>query len=239
MEPSTQDTQWPQRRASAVAGMKAIFPLIVPGIPFGLVLGVLIADSNLVSNLAGWSSSWIIFAGAAQFAGILVLQAGGGLLLAALTIVVVNARHVMYSAALAYRYRDTPSWFKIVGPYVLVDQLFAVTDQLPAETTPEYRTWFHMGAGFMTWGLWQSWVGIGVLAGNAIPTDWSLDFAVPLLFLGLLVLGLRNRPAILAALVGGFVAVGTVELPSRLGLLIGSIVGMVVGGLAEWMKERS
>ncbi len=228
----------PARRRAILDGIRAITPLIVPGIPFGLVLGVLIADSDLVGNLAGWASSWIVFAGSAQFAGILVLQAGGGVAIAATTMIVVNARHVMYSAALATRYRETPRWFKFAGPYVLVDQLFAVADPLPAETTPEYRTWFHMGAGVFTWLLWQIWVTIGVLAGNVIPADWSLDFAVPLLFLGLLVLGLRNRPAIVAGLVGGFVAVAGDALPSRLGLLLGGLGGMAAGGLAQWLLER-
>lgn len=217
--------------------MRAIAPLIVPGLPFGLVLGVLIADS-VVNNLAGWASGWLIFAGSAQFAGILVLDAGGTLGLAVLTIIVVNARHIMYSAALAGRYREAPRWFKFLGPYVLVDQAFAVADQLSPHRTVEYRMWHHLGAGFTAWVLWQLWVGLGILAGNVIPTEWSLDFAVPLLFLGLLVLVLRNRPAIVAALVGGFVAVAGNELPSRLGLLVGGLVGMFAGGLADYLLSR-
>ncbi len=226
------------RRKAVLDGVRAIAPLIVPGLPFGLVLGVLIADSNLVDNLAGWSSSWIIFAGSAQFAGVLVLQAGGGLLLTVLTIIVVNARHVMYSAALAGRYAAAPRWFKIVGPYVLVDQAFAVADQLPPDTDLEYRMWHHLGAGFTAWVLWQTWVAIGILVGASIPEEWSLDFAVPLLFLGLLVLVLRNRPAIIAGLVGGFVAVASNGFPSRLGLLIGGLAGMAAGGIAEWFEDK-
>ena len=40
-------------------GFREVIPLAVPGIPFGFVLGVVIADSGL-DQLAAWASSPII-----------------------------------------------------------------------------------------------------------------------------------------------------------------------------------
>ena len=54
------------------AGFRDIIPLAIPGIPFGFVLGVVIAESGL-DQVAAWASSPIITAGAAQLAAIELL----------------------------------------------------------------------------------------------------------------------------------------------------------------------
>lgn len=50
-------------------------PLYVPAVPFALVIGLAIVDSGM-HPFVGWSSSRIIFAGAAQLTLISLLGAG-------------------------------------------------------------------------------------------------------------------------------------------------------------------
>ena len=59
------------------------------------------------------------------------------------------------------------------------------------------------------------------------------DFAVPVLFLGLTVIGLVRRPAIVAAVVGFAVAVVASPLPNRSGLLVGAFAGILAGALVD------
>lgn len=220
-------------------GIRAVLPMAPPVPVFGLVLGLLISESTVVSNLAGWSSSFVVFGGASQLAAILVLDAGGTAAFAIITIVVVNARHMMYSAALQDRFRGAPTWFRWIGPYFLADQVFATSEQRPDTDTMPYRVSYFMAGGLFWWVLWQLMVGIGVLVGNVIPTSWSLDFAVPLLFLALLINALRDRPGLVAAAVSGVVAVLGRDLePAGLGLLGGAICGVTVAALLDRRLEQ-
>ena len=98
-------------------------PLFIPAIPFALVLGVAITESAMPTAVA-WSTNLFIFAGASQLATVSLAATATWLTLVA-TAAVINLRHVMYSAALSPRFNDQPNWFRWVGPFFLIDQLFA------------------------------------------------------------------------------------------------------------------
>ena len=72
-----------------------------------------------------WLSAPLVFAGAAQLA--MITLAGTASLWAVITaVLVINTRHVMYSAALAPTFRRQPRWMRWVGPSFMVDQTFAL-----------------------------------------------------------------------------------------------------------------
>jgi len=89
------------------------------------------------------------------------------------------------------------------------------------------------------WLAWNLSVMAGVFLGGSIPESWSLGFAIPLSFLALLVPGIRNLPALVAALVGGGIAVAAVHLPYNLGLVTASIGGVIAGVTAEGLRKKS
>ncbi|MCZ6457652.1 MAG: branched-chain amino acid permease, partial [Actinobacteria bacterium] len=62
-------------------------------------------------------------------------------------------------------------------------------------------------------------------------------FAVSILFLGLIVLGIDRYPKLIAALVGAGVTYLTAGLPNRAGLLVGAFVGILAGTIAERLRE--
>jgi len=217
---------------AARAGALAIAPLAAPGIPFGLVLGLVISDGG-IDRLAGWSSSFIIIAGAAQLIVMSQLIDGASAAVIIVSVALINSRHVMYSAALRPRVAEFPSWFRVIGPYFLLDQVFAVADARPAEMTDRERLWHYMGSAFFIWPMWVFAVSAGILFGDVIDESWSLDFAVPLMFGGLMVLAIRDRPGVLAAVVAATVAVVGKDLPQGSGLLLGILVGVAAGGFAE------
>lgn len=208
--------------------------LLVPTVPMALVLGVAIAESS-VPNLAGWASSWLMFGGASQLTAVTLLGEGAGLVAAVLGALTVNARHVMYSAALVPPFQSQPRWFRFAGPYLLLDQLFALASTHDAP--PSRWRAYYLGAGALAWIYWQVFVGIGVLFGPSLSADFDISFAVPALFLGLLVPALVRRPAVLAAAIAGGVTALLWQVPNRGGMLIGGIAGIVVGYLAEDGEE--
>lgn len=222
-------------RADVLDGIKAALPLVIPAMPFGLVLGVFIAES-IVPNLVGFLGNYFIFGGAAQLTVVAVLGGGGGLVSAVAAGLVVNARHFMYSAAVAERFRVQPTWFRWLGPYTLIDQVFALCE-LRAPADPDRFRRFYLGASATMWVPWQVAVGIGIVAGAGVPEAWELTFAVPVLFVGLVVLTLTRRPAIIGAVVGFLVSAAASPLPNRTGLLVGALAGIVVAALLDRSDE--
>ena len=205
-------------------------------IPFGLVFGVVAAESA-VGPLLGYLTSILIFAGAAQLVTIGLLEQGAAAAVVIATALVVNSRHMMYSAALAPSFREFPAWARFALPYIMTDQAFAVSIvRYQNVQDPAYRRRYFAGAGMTLWISWQAATLTGVLVGAQLPEALGLTFAIPLVFLALLVLTVRTRPELIAAVVGGTVALLAVPVPFNLGLLIGAIVGVAAGVAAHrWM----
>jgi 4-azaleucine resistance transporter AzlC len=202
-------------------------------VPFGLVFGVAAAASS-VGGAVGWMSSWIIFGGAAQIATVQLLDEGTAAFVVVATAFIIQARHLMYSAAMAPHFREFSAVWRWGLPYLLTDQAFAVSiTRYETVTDPAYKRWFFFGAGITLWIVWQITTGIGVLLGTQIPEAWSLEFTIPLVFLALLIPTLKNRPAVVAAAVGGTVALLGHSMPYNLGLLVGAMSGVLAGVVAE------
>lgn len=218
------------RRAIADA-----LPLFVPAVPFALVIGLAIVESG-IPPLVGWSSSWLVFAGAAQLTLISLIGSGAAVIAAITAALVVNARHIMYSAGLAPVFQRQPTWMRWLAPYLLIDQAFALA-VLRADDDPEDFRTYYLTIGATFWVLWQIITAIGLLAGPVIPEEWGLEFAVPILFLGLIVIGIDRYPKGVAALVGAGVTYLAAALPSRAGLLVGAFAGIAAGTIVErWRR---
>ncbi len=215
--------------------MRDALPVIVPAIPFGLIIGITVAETD-VPNLAGFLTGSLIFGGAAQLVAITLLAAGATGAAALTAALVVNLRHVMYSGALVPRFRTQPRWFRWVGPYVLIDQVFALVSIRSDDTDHEWRS-YYLGAGGLLWVVWQTTMAVGILAGPALPAGVQLEFAVPAMFVGLLVPNLTRRPAVLAAVVGAITTAVFWEVPNRGGMLIGAGLGALAGYLAEGKEQ--
>ena len=152
------------------------------------------------------------------------------------TALVVNARHLMYSAALAPTFQSQPRWFRWLGPYLLIDQLFALTT-----VRPEGRAgWPQLLRGCRNHlldpvarrrRLWAS-------AWPRSARGWNFEFAIPLLFIGLLVLGIEHWPEMVAHLAGAGITYLAAGLPNRTGLLVGAFVGMIAGFIAERLRRE-
>jgi predicted branched-subunit amino acid permease len=218
-------------RSVARQGVIDALPLFVPAVPFGLVIGLAIVDSGM-NPFVGWSSSWIVFAGAAQLTLITLLGSGAALVAAVGTALVVNARHLMYSAALAPTFQRQPPWFRRLAPYLLIDQVFALVSVRPEEEPDRFRT-YYLAVGATFWSLWLVVTALGIVIGPVIPEEWNLEFAVPILFMGLLTLGIDRWPKMVAAVVGAATTYLAAGLPNRTGLLLGAAVGILAGTVAE------
>lgn len=223
-------------RSAFADGVSSVAPLLLGVIPFGLVVGVS-ASTAIMGAGPAWATSLIIFGGAAQLATIELTNAGTAALVVIATGLVINARHIMYSATLADHFREFPGGWRYGLPYLMTDQAFAVSiTRYDTVDDPRYKRWFFLGAGLSLWLPWQLTTVAGLLVGAQIPSSWSLDFVIPLVFTVLLISAVKDRPGLFASVVGGLVAIIGRGLPYNTGLLVAAAAGITAGVITERRK---
>lgn len=224
---------------SVRAGVVAMLPITVGVVPFDLIAGIAATDAGLgLAEAVGFSV--VIFAGAAQLAALDLIGRDAPLLVVIGTVLIINLRMLMYSAGLAPRLADQSRARRLAGAYWLTDQTFAVSivrfdDDRAA---PVARWWFYTGAGLALWSVWQTSTILGVVAGETVPEVVPLGFALPLAFLSLLVPTLTDRPAVVAAVVAGTVAVAAAPLPANAGMPLAAVLGILTGWLLSAREDR-
>lgn len=229
----------PTRRNAFSAGFLAVVPIIPGVIPFGMICGVTGIKAGLSPDVV-MGMSVLIFAGASQLATIQLLTAGALPLVILFTALVINLRFSMYSASLAPHFQHLPKRWRWPLAYLLTDQAYAmsINRYLNDESAIRDREhWFYLGIAITMWLVWQPATAAGIVLGAAIPPSWSLSFAIPLTFMALLVPGLRDRPSLVAAMVGGSVAVIAAHLPFNLGLILAALSGICAGVIAETLQR--
>lgn len=223
-----------EARRNFIEGLRAEMPILIGVFPFGLIYGALAVNSGL-SNTAAQLMSSIVFAGSSQFITAQLFNEGAPALVMILTIAVVNLRHMLYSASLAPYLKDLSLRWKALLSYLLTDEAYAPSilyfEKEGLSTT--YKHWFLFGAGISLWLNWQISTAIGVFLGTAIPSNLSLDFALPLTFIAMIVPVMKKRPIVAAALSAGVTALLAYSLPYKLGLILAALVGIAVGMLLE------
>lgn len=214
-------------------GVKSEIPLLIGVVPFGMIYGALALDAGL-SKLASQMMSTIVFAGSAQFITAQLVAEAAPAFVIILTIAVVNLRHMLYSASLAPYLKHLSIKWKVLLSYLLTDEAYAPSIlHYEKEGLQKHSHWFLFGAGATLWVSWQISTALGIFLGTKIPDDLSLDFALPVTFIAMLVPTLKKSPAIASALCAGIIALLTYNLPFKLGLILAALVGITVGIVLE------
>jgi len=199
--------------------------LVASAFGFGLVFG-LTARSSGFSPIEAIAFSVIVFAGASQFAAAGMIAGGFAWPAIVVLTALVNARHLLYSAALAPWLRSQSFLKRVVMAHLLTDEAFALASvhfRRLGRVDPAGYWIAGIGSTFIPWNLATI---IGVLGGQFIPDPrvLGLDIVFPAAMAGLAV-GLANgRREVVAATVGVVCAV-------VIGLLVDSRIGIVAGGL--------
>ena len=220
-------------RAAYVAGSVAVLPFLAGTVPFGIVTGI----ATRAAGLSLWESvalTLLVFSGTAQIAALPLMVAGAPPLVVVFTALVISLRFVIYSAAAAPHFRKLSLAWRLLLGYFNTDTGFALFMRKMADQ-PDFPQchWYYLGGGNMVALSWIVATIAGILAGAEVPAAWRLEFAATLAILALMGPFVRSRPELVAAIVGGAVALAAAALPLKLGLVCGAIAGIAAGTLAE------
>ena len=232
-------------------GCRDELPLQFGCIPFGLLYGIAAINAGISPWLAQMGSA-IVFAGASQLVIVQMLTAGAAALPIGTTSSVINLRHLLYSASVAPYVRHLSRPWRLLLAYLLTDEAYAVAilryqktvvnglepaaEPSDPPSAQDYRHWYFLGCGFTLWFFWQISSAIGIFFGTTIPPEWDIDFAVPLTFIALLALLMRQQGATTTAVVAGLAALAFASLPYKLGLVVAIMLGLFAG---VWASKKS
>jgi 4-azaleucine resistance transporter AzlC len=233
MQSKITDERLNQPREEFLAGVKAVLPMVIGVIPFGMIYGIVALNAGLPAS-AAQAMSAIIFAGSSQFVSAQLFSLSVPAVINVLTVSVINLRHALYSASISPYLEKLPNRWKWGLAYLLTDEAYAVTILHYQEAGDKRnKHWFFLGAGLTLWTTWQLSTAAGIFLGTSVPESWSLDFTLALIFIALTVPAIKDRASLGAALSAGVVAVIAFGLPLKLGLLAAAFIGIVVGLLIE------
>ncbi len=198
---------------------------------FGLVYGLAARGAGF-SPLEAGAMSVIVFAGAAQFAAVGYVLGGFSWLGVVLLTAFLNARHVLYSAALAPYLADRPRWQRAILAHLLTDEAFALSIA-HFRRLGRADLWGYWWAAIVTTFIpWNLATLAGVLIGGQIPDPgrYGLDVIFPAAMAGLAVGLVSGRRELVAAISGAVigVAVGLAWDPAA-GILAGGLLGPLLG----------
>lgn len=227
-------------------GFKACLPTILGYLSIGFAAGIVEKTSGL-SPIEILLLSTLVYAGSAQFITAGLVASGTTVTAIIATIFLVNLRHLLLSAAIAPKFRKFSTLQNLLVGSLLTDETFGVASSLLSTRELPNSRWMH-GLNLAAYLNWIVANEIGAFVGQRVPhsATLGLNFALPSMFAGLLILQLGHRGsdgtqknfqlgltvAILTAL---FVIAGSFVMNSNWNLMVTIILGSLVGmGVQTW-----
>lgn len=216
-------------------GFRKMFPILTGVIPFGAVMGSVSAEAGLTFSQSTLMNL-LCYAGASQLAAVDLMTKPAPVFVVVITGLMINLRFLLYSASMASHLQSQSPWRKFVSAYFLTDQAYGLMLMHEDKLKTSYdHVQFYLGASCAMFLAWNSSVAGGYLFGNFAPKEWSLDFAVPLSFVVLLVPTLKNKTYAAVAAFSAVASVAFYFLPMRLGLIAAVTCAMI---FAWWLTRR-
>jgi 4-azaleucine resistance transporter AzlC len=220
----------PQFTARGVwRGGVEIAPIAAFVIPFGIAFGVA-ASAKGISPQISVLMSVAIYAGASQFAVLDLWYAPLPLATLALTVLAVNARHLLLGAALAPWLLQVPIVRRLAALFLLSDANFAYA--MSARERSEADAGILFGSGLIMWIMWIVSTAIGGLAGSLLGdlSRFGFDAVMVAYFTAVVVGQCKGRSDLLPFIAAAAVAVaGTYVMPPGWHIIAGALAGGIVG----------
>lgn len=226
-------------RPSWVTGARLALPVVLGYLPVSFAFGVL---GNLV-GLPAWATvamSLFVYAGSAQFAALQLVTVAAAPPAIVLTTFVVNLRHLLLAASIAPHLRGFRKRELVAFSFELTDEAFAMhaaeygrRGQRPKSEVFAFNLVVHLS--------WITGTVLGVVASGSV-TDveaFGLDFALPAMFIALLVTVVTDRRTLFVAVLGGGFAVAFTVLGLEYwAVLLATVLAATAGAAAgRWLSR--
>jgi len=200
----------------------ATLPVMAGYLVLGMGFGILMHSKGYG---IGWSfaMSLLVYAGSMQYLAVDLLAGGASVVSAALSALMVNARHLFYGVSMLDKYKDVGA----VKPYLI----FSLTDETYSLLCSEKREGklYYLLVSLFDHIYWVTGSVLGAVAGAVIPfrTD-GIDFALTALFITVFVQQWKETRDHTAAVIGVAVSLVCLILFGPSAFLIPAMVAITV-----------
>ncbi|MBE3584267.1 MAG: AzlC family ABC transporter permease [Limnochordaceae bacterium] len=220
-------------------GLRDAGPIVLAYVPLGAGFGLLARVIGMPTWLVALTSL-LLYAGAGQYTIASMLAAGVSLPIITASVILLNLRHLLYSASIGMRLDRWPALLRWLGVFGLTDEVYAVASMAPGPFAPQYYFALAIASHL-------AWIGgsvSGAWLGGLLPSSVTnaLAYSLTALFLALL-LGTGQphqlRTRLVAAGVAGGVTLG-IQLAggTNVGLLLGALAGTTAGWWCSQDRRR-
>jgi len=243
---TTSSVEAASARRGWLAGITRAVPIILGYIPIGLAFGVL-AQKAGISALNTLLMSLLVFAGSSQLIAVGLFAAGASALSVVITTFVVNLRHLLMAAAVSPFLKQWRKSELAAFAYQLTDETFALHSARASASSDAPDVVLVKAEAFGTnvtaqtaW-IFGTWLGIvvGQLVSDVKPL--ALDYALPAMFVALLVSQIKDCVQVGVALLTGVIAVGLLATGiEQWSVIVATLIGATMGVIFEqWIKKPS
>lgn len=222
-------------------GVKDCIPTLLGYLSIGFAAGVVEKTSGL-SMIEVALMSLLLYAGSGQFIAAGMIAASHPVSAIIFTIFFVNSRHLLLSAALAPYFRHQTSRQNLITGALLTDETFGVAvTQAQKKKKLDFKWMLGLNlAAYLNWfvanmagGFFGQWI--------PNPEKYGLDFALPAMFIGLLVLQILSKKKFFIDLVVALSAILIVVaisfiFPGSTGVIVATILASAIGMVIERWK---
>lgn len=190
------------RKAAVRTAFLDTVPVLTGYVFLGFGFGILMTQNGF-GPLWSLAMSLFIYAGSMQYVAVSLLSGGAGLLTAAVTTFVVNARHLFYGISMVDVYKGAGK----KKPYLifsLTDETYSLVSQNQAPEGMSHLVYCFLVSAF-NHCYWVAGSLLGALAGTLIPINYEgIDFVLTALFVTIFVeqwLSVKDhRPALIGVM---------------------------------------
>lgn len=193
------------------ATVKRAFAATLPVMAGYVVLG---AGFGILMRTRGYGPLWalcmsaFIYAGSMQYLAIDLLTGGASLISAALTTLLVNARHLFYGVSMVDGYRDLGKG-KPYAIFALTDETYSLVCQEDEAASPEERRRYILWVSALDQCYWVGGTLLGAIVGGFITFDVTgIDFSLTALFVTVFIEQWLSTKDHVPALIGLAASVG-------------------------------
>jgi 4-azaleucine resistance transporter AzlC len=234
----------PKARPEWIEGVITALPIAVGYVPVAVSYGVLAREAGL-SSLNTLLMSLLVYAGASQLVAVGLFAADVFPSSIVLTVFIVNLRHLILTSALAPYLARWTRWEQALFGFEVTDETFAVhaTRFAEGEGLAGAAKASSLALNVTAQVAWLSGTLLGILIKGHISDvrPLGLDYALPALFLALIVLQIKRWIHVAVAIVSGTLAVALLRVGwSRWYIILATLAGATFGVLLEkWITPQS
>jgi 4-azaleucine resistance transporter AzlC len=223
-----------------IQALAPALPVVMGYLPIGFAYGVLAIKAGL-TPLETIVMSVVVYAGSAQLMAVSLFAAGVNPFSIIATTFIVNLRHLLFSASLSPYLERWKKSQVAAFCYELTDETFGVHSlrfERGERAAPQT-----LAINLICQSAWVAGTALGALAGSLIADvkPFGLDYALPAMFIALLVLQIKNKLHLFAALAGGLLSLGLwLGHVTQWNVILAAVLAATLGaGVETWTKQRS